>query len=352
MKKLSLNLGKNSYTIFIGAGILGSREIKKTISSFKFTKTFLLTNTTVARLYKAKIKKHFPQASLIIIPDGEKYKNSRTMDKIYNALAKGRADRKSGLIALGGGVVGDMGGFAAASFMRGIPYIQIPTTLLSQVDSSVGGKTGIDLPSGKNLVGAFYQPRAVFIDTDFLKTLPKREFLCGLAEVIKYGMIWDKKFFDYLKNSTNEILKCKTSVLEKIIHTSCTIKAKVVEKDEKESNLRAILNFGHTMGHAAETLSGFSSIHHGEAVAMGMVYAAFLSEKKKLCPKGTAVALTTLLKKIGLPVNLPRFSKARYAKTIALDKKAKADTITYVTIKQIGKAHLVDLKPHDIVRYL
>jgi len=354
MKQVRVPLGTRSYKITIGRGALSQLKsgLKKVLPSNRLV---VLTNKTISRLYGRKLKKALPvgsDVSWIVIPDGEKYKNLKTMETIYHQLSKCKADRKTGLIAFGGGVVGDMAGFAASSYLRGMPYIQIPTSLLAQVDSSVGGKTGVDLPSGKNLVGAFYQPKWVLIDIDLLKTLPKREFLCGLSEVVKYGILWDEKFFSYLEKNIGKILKLNHNVLEHIIARCCAIKAEIVSRDEKEAGLRSILNLGHTLGHAIETLSGYSKIRHGEAISRGMVYALMFSYEKDLCSLEVIGRVTDLLKKIGLPIECPYYSKQKYAKVIALDKKAEGKRIRFIVVKKIGKVAPLELPISDVVQYL
>ncbi len=256
------------------------------------------------------------------------------------------------LIALGGGVVGDICGFVAATYLRGIPFIQVPTTLLAQVDSSVGGKTGVDLPEGKNLIGAFYQPKLVLIDTDFLKTLPKRELICGFSEVIKYGILWDADFFKFLEQKSVSLLKLNPKDCETIIERSCAIKALIVSRDEKENGLRALLNLGHTLGHAIETLSGYSKYLHGEGVAMGMVYAALLSKQLGYLSAPQVNRICDLITSFGLPTDWPRLSSAKYRQAIERDKKSIGKKINYVAIKKIGRAFLLPLSPQEIVRYI
>lgn len=354
MKQVKVNLGKRSYSIAIGERSLQNLDkgLQKVLPSHHL---IFLTNRTLSKLYRKKVESSLGghwNYQWIVIPEGEQHKNLKTMESIYHQLAKFKADRKTSLVALGGGVVGDMGGFAAASYLRGIPYVQVPTTLLAQVDSSVGGKTGVDLPSGKNLVGAFYQPAWVLIDTHFLKTLPQREFLCGLAEVIKYGIIWDRDFFNYLERNLKQILSLKKAALETIIKRSCEIKAAIVSKDEKESGLRSLLNFGHTLGHAIETLSGYSRIHHGEGVACGMTYASVLSYELGFCSHQDVERIKTLLSQCGLPTQWPRYSRAQYQKVMALDKKALGNEIRYVVTRGIGKAAPIKLKVEEIAKYL
>lgn len=354
MKTLKVNLGDRSYPILIGSGTI-KKILSLTQKHFGSSKIVILTNRTLAKLYQSKIQKLFSknaEVSWVIIPDGEKYKTLATVEKIYHQLCQQKTDRHSGLIALGGGVVGDIGGFVAASYLRGIPFIQIPTSLLAQVDSSVGGKTGVDLPFGKNLVGAFYQPKAVIIDLDFLKTLPQRELCCGLSEVIKYGILGDEKFFCYLEKQMDSILKLNQTALTRIIYRSCEMKAEIVAEDEKEKGKRALLNLGHTLGHAIETLTGYEKIHHGEAVSMGMVYAALLSEQQNLSPRSELPRIKNLLEKTGLPTQWPRLKPSQYAKVMANDKKAVGKMIQYVSIRKIGEAELIKLSPKEIAQYI
>ncbi len=354
MKSVRVQLEDRSYDIDIGPGLW--KKIPLTLARlFPKRDWVVVVMTPLAKLYSSHLKSLAALSShnkLIILPDGEKHKTLQTVEKIYKALIQTRADRKTALIVIGGGVVGDLAGFAAATYLRGIPFVQIPTSLLAQVDSSVGGKTGVDLPQGKNLVGAFYQPHWVAIDIDFLKTLPRREYLCGLAEVVKYGAIWDEEFFSYLENNVSGILKQNKKILEHIIHRSCTIKAEVVSKDEREGGLRAILNFGHTLGHAVETLSGYHAIKHGEAVSRGMVFAAKLSEARGLCGPVVSARLTTLLKKLGLPTDWPGYKKSNYARVMSVDKKASHGKIGFIAIRSIGKVEIIFLTPTEITNYI
>ena len=353
-KEIHVNLGPQSYSITIGAKILNelSKHLAKQAPSKKI---IFITNPKLARLYKNKIKGHLKghfNDHWVLIPDGERYKTLKTVEKIYHELGKLEADRKTILVALGGGVVGDITGFVAATYLRGIPFIQIPTSLLAMVDSSVGGKTGVDLPFGKNLVGAFYQPKAVLVDIDFLKTLPQRELLCGLAEVVKYGALWDETLFSFLEQNVEKILKLNPEILAETIARCCSIKAEIVSKDEKESGLRSLLNFGHTLAHAIETVSGYNKILHGEAVSQGMVYAATLSASKKLCSWDVVERLENLLFTFGLPIEWPHYPKNKYEKAILQDKKKSGDKINYVVIREIGKTELMSLTPKEILAYL
>ena len=352
MKKIVVPLKNRSYPIFIDNGALG--QLRPLLKKKQAQKIVILTNSTLNKLYGHLLKKQVSKYEVcwITIPDGEKYKNSATLEKIYKQLAQKKIDRKTILITFGGGVVGDIGGFIAATYLRGIPYIQIPTTLLAQVDSSVGGKTGIDLPYGKNLVGAFYQPQAVIIDTKFLKTLPRREYLCGLAEVIKYGLLGNALFFRYIEKNHSLILKKNSQVLKKLIATSCAMKAHIVGHDEKESGLRSLLNLGHTLAHSIETLTNYSRIHHGEAVAMGLGYSALFSLKKGWLTKEEHKRILGLLKKLNLPTQWPKLNRKKYQHVLSLDKKAVGKKINYVALKKIGKAFLIPLTVEEITKFI
>jgi 3-dehydroquinate synthase len=280
------------------------------------------------------------QVSVIQIPDGEQYKTLATLEQIYDTLIDWRFDRTCGLLALGGGVIGDLTGFAAATFLRGIPFAQVPTTLLAQVDSSVGGKTGVNHPRGKNLIGAFYQPRYVHCDVGMLVTLPEREYAAGLAEVVKYGVIRDAAFFSWLEQERNALMARSPQALEHAVMISCQIKADVVESDENELGLRAILNYGHTFGHAVETLAGYGVILHGEAVAIGMVMAAHASARLGLGTEVDAARIIGLLRSFNLPVAPPTFPVADYLEVMRHDKKVRDGGIRFVLNHGIGAADL------------
>jgi 3-dehydroquinate synthase len=276
----------------------------------------------------------------IEIPDGEQHKNLDWANAIYTSLLTNMFDRKSALVALGGGVIGDLTGFAAATFLRGVPFIQVPTTLLAMVDSSVGGKTGVNHAMGKNMIGAFYQPKKVLMDLSVLKTLPKEEFLSGMAEVIKYGVIRDAAFFDYLVNNREKILSLDPDALSHVIQRSCEIKAEVVSKDECEGGLRAILNYGHTVGHALEKAENYT-MRHGYAVAIGMVYAARLAHKTGLCDASVSQRVEELIKSYGLPTDLSALSRkpavTELMDTMQIDKKAEGGKVKFVLPKKIGE---------------
>jgi len=338
MKTLTVNLGDRSYPIYIGAELLqDSALIQKHIQT---KSVCIVSNTVVSKLYLSELKKSLNDYRVIevILEDGEQFKNADSLNQIYTALLDNKFNRDSMIIALGGGVVGDIAGFAAASFMRGIPFIQIPTTLLSQVDSSVGGKTGINHPLGKNMIGAFYQPQAVIIDMHVLHTLDKREISAGLAEVIKYGLIWDHDFFDHLENHIEDLKNLNIMQLEQAIYRSCEIKAEVVSQDEKESGLRAILNLGHTFGHAIENCLGYGEWLHGEAVGCGIVMAAQVSLAHGWINDTEFDRLRGLIQAAGLPIEKPKISQHDFLAAMSLDKKNKNQDIYLVLQQGIGKA--------------
>jgi len=341
MEKLRVELGERSYEILIDRGnlpFIGERLLRFSIGK----KIAVISNPKIYELYGEKIisslKKEGFDPSLILIPDGEIYKDYFWAYHILTQLLELGLDRKSCLIALGGGVIGDITGFVASIYMRGIPYIQIPTTLLAQVDSSVGGKTAVNHSLGKNMIGSFWQPSLVWIDVNTLDTLPEREFISGMAEVIKYGIIWDKEFFDYLESNREKILKKDKDLLIPAIKRACEIKAEVVSKDERESSLRAILNYGHTIGHAIETLTGYTTYLHGEAISIGMVYEAKLSNILGFLEKESLERIKNILKNLGLPTILPiNIDTTAMVKTILLDKKNIEGKIRMVIPESIGK---------------
>jgi 3-dehydroquinate synthase len=348
--KLTVPLGKRSYPIIIGSWNL--EALGEELAAAGFTsRVALVTNTTVAELYGREVSKSLESngfsVTFVCLRDGEEYKNTDTVNTIYDVLIREGFDRTAGLIALGGGVVGDIAGFAAATLLRGIPYVQVPTTLLSQVDSSVGGKTGVNHPLGKNLIGAFYQPEMVFIDVDTLKTLPYREFSAGMAEVIKYGMIWDKIFFSWIKENRESLARLEPEALIFCIKRACSIKAEIVAADEREGGLRAVLNFGHTLGHAVENLSGYGEYRHGEAVAIGMLFAAKVSHHEAFCSAEQVGALEELLESFYLPTVSPPFSPADYLTAMKRDKKNREGVLRMVLNKGIGGFQIKDIhEPH------
>jgi 3-dehydroquinate synthase len=338
-EKLVVGLEERSYPIFIGEGILG--DVGGALREVSFArKVAVVTNQTVGGFYADRVMESLSRAGfeafVINIPDGEQFKNLATLETIYDALIQRGFDRFSGLVALGGGVIGDITGFAAATFLRGIPFAQVPTTLLAQVDSSVGGKTGVNHPLGKNLIGAFYQPRLVYIDVSTLVTLPEREFASGLAEVIKYGIIRDRDFFDWLKKVSRDLEHLAPAALIQAVKRSCQIKANVVEIDEREGSLRAILNYGHTFGHAVETLAGYGKYSHGEAVAIGMAVAAAVSNHLHLCTQENVEEIRNLLAVFDLPTLPPAFSLQDYLEAMGRDKKAREGVLRLVLNRGIG----------------
>ena len=341
MKTININLGKRSYPIYVGEGLLENNNLFKNHISSK--KLAIITNDTIAPLYLQKISNILSSEKeiiSIILPDGESFKNFETLNLIYDELLKNKADRQVTLIALGGGVIGDITGFAAATFMRGVDFIQIPTTLLSQVDSSVGGKTGINHQLGKNMIGAFYQPKCVVADISLLESLPDKEFSAGLAEVIKYGLIRDSSFFEWLENNIDGIMKRDSQLLIEAVVRSCQNKADIVESDEFESNIRAILNLGHTFGHAIETATGYGKWLHGEAIAVGMVMAAHLSEQMGWLKKEEYQRIKSLIINSNLPINPPDILKQDFLDLMQLDKKTKENQINLILQQGIGKAIL------------
>ena len=346
MDSVRVNLGDRSYLILIKDSLLNeSGEI--IFSSNVGKNAVVITNTTVGPLYLAPLVKSLEDAlfhvDVITIPDGEQYKTLFWMEQIYGQLLSFDLDRNSPIIALGGGVIGDMAGFAAATYLRGLPLAQIPTSLLAQVDSSVGGKTGVNLPQGKNMVGAFYQPRIVLIDPLVLRTLDSRELRSGLAEVIKYSIINDREFFSYLQGNMDKALKLDQSVLPSVIKTCCTIKAAITSQDEREGGIRAILNFGHTIGHAIETLTHYHKYSHGEAVSMGMAAAAKLSAAWGYSAADDCRQLITLLEAAGLPARLPALPASDYLQAIQKDKKRAGGNIRMVLMKSIGEVFIEEV---------
>lgn len=336
---LNVSLGKDSYSIHIGNGnldILGSVCKEKGL----YGSVAVITNPTVAAIYADRVVRSLEDSGnsvhLIQMPDGEEYKNATTLNSIYDSLIDGGLDRNSFIVALGGGVVGDVAGFAAATYMRGIPFVQVPTTLLAQVDSSVGGKTAIDHPRGKNLIGAFYQPRLVLADVDTLRSLPEREFRAGLAEVAKYGVALDADFFAYLEQYTDGILARDEACLEHVVGRCCRLKADIVEQDEKETGLRAVLNYGHTLGHALEAAAGYTVLVHGEAVAIGMALAADISLRLGHCRSEDVLRIKALLKRFGLDLSPPVVARDEIVAALETDKKSRGGTISYICNKGIG----------------
>lgn len=350
-----IELQDRSYSIEIGANILD--RIANLEALPKAPIALIVTNSTVSVLYAATLKKAlekiYQRIECIVLPDGEEHKNWQTLNLIFDALLQNGCDRKTVLFALGGGVIGDMTGFAAACYMRGVPFVQVPTTLLAQVDSSVGGKTAINHPMGKNMIGAFYQPQLVVCDLATLDTLPLRELSAGLAEVIKYGPIADMAFMDWLESSMDALLARDRTALAHAVRRSCEIKAWVVGQDERESGLRAILNFGHTFGHAIEAGMGYGAWLHGEGVGVGMVMAAELSLRLGLVDAAFVARLRALVQRAGLPLRGPVLNATdnagRYLELMRVDKKAEAGEIRFVVIDGPGRA-AVRAAPDALVR--
>ncbi len=340
MQTLTVDLGERSYPIHIGPGLLDRAELLAPYQAQK--RVAIVTNTIVGPLYLERLKHSLESAGVsvlpIVLPDGEAYKDWETLNLVFDALLQNRAERKTTLIALGGGVIGDMTGFAAASYQRGVSFIQVPTTLLSQVDSSVGGKTGINHPLGKNMIGAFYQPRLVLADTDTLKTLPARELSAGLAEVIKYGLIWDTEFFAWLEAHMEKLRALEPQAVAHAIYRSCEIKAQVVAQDERESGVRALLNLGHTFGHAIEAGMGYGNWLHGEAVGAGMVLAARVSQRMGLINLSDLTRAESLIARAGLPVEAPPLGVEKYLDYMGVDKKVEDGKIRFVLLNRIGAA--------------
>ena len=339
MRTLTVDLGDRSYPIFIGAGLIGDPDLYRPYIHGR--QVMIVSNETVAPLYLAKVEAALADYRLasVVLPDGEQYKNLDVLDRIYSALLENRFDRRCTLIALGGGVIGDMTGFAAASYQRGVDFIQVPTTLLSQVDSSVGGKTGVNHPLGKNMIGAFHQPQCVIADTATLATLPDRELSAGLAEVIKYGLISDLAFFEWLEQNIAALMARDDAALAHAIERSCRDKAAVVAADEREAGQRALLNLGHTFGHAIETGMGYGSWLHGEAVGAGMCMAARMSARLGWLDDAQVQRVDRLVAAAGLPTRPPAdVAPQRFIELMAVDKKVLDGQLRLVLMHDIGKS--------------
>ncbi|HEY0490346.1 MAG TPA: bifunctional shikimate kinase/3-dehydroquinate synthase AroKB [Telluria sp.] len=347
---LNVSLGERSYPIAIGSGLLDQAGLLA--RHVEGRQVAIVSNTTVAPLYLEKIAAPLRAAGRevieIVLPDGEEHKNWASLMEIFDTLLAKKCDRKVTLVALGGGVIGDLTGYAAASYMRGVPFVQVPTTLLSQVDSSVGGKTGINHPLGKNMIGAFYQPRAVIADTGTLATLPERELSAGLAEVIKHGAIIDAAFFTWIEQNIEKLLTRDQAALAHAIARSCEIKADIVRQDERESGLRAILNFGHTFGHAIENGLGYGKWLHGEAVGCGMVMAAELSCRMGYIERATVERLRALVNAAGLPTDAPDLGTGRWLELMEVDKKNEGGAIRFILLKPLGSA-VITTVPHEML---
>ena len=346
MRAIDVALGARSYRILVGAGLL--RDPGVLAAELRGRHALAVSNDVVAPLYLDRVQASFDgrEHAAVVLPDGEEHKTLASAERIFAVLATLRASRDATVIALGGGVVGDLAGFAAACWMRGVAFVQLPTTLLAMVDSAVGGKTGVNLDAGKNLVGAFHQPRAVLIDTETLDTLPPRELRAGLAEVVKYGALGDAGFFAWLESSREKLLSREAIALVHAIETSCRHKAGIVSRDEREDGERALLNFGHTFGHAIESATGYTQLRHGEAVAIGMVCAAELSARVLGAPAGDARRLDSLLRNMGLPTRVPAaIAPEELLRHMRLDKKAVGGQLRLVLWDGIGGARVVEAVP-------
>lgn len=352
-RELTVDLGERSYPILIGSGLLGKTDLSPYVIG---SQVMIVTNETVAPLYLDRVRDSFPgkQVDTVVLPDGEKFKDWQTLNRIFDALLENRHSRKTTVVALGGGVVGDMAGFAAACYQRGVPFIQVPTTLLSQVDSSVGGKTGINHPLGKNMIGAFHQPQIVLIDTDSLKTLPPREVSAGLAEVIKYGLIRDTEFLGWLEGNMAALVGLQAGALAEAIYRSCACKAEVVALDEREGGLRAILNLGHTFGHAIETYAGYGTWLHGEAVGTGMIMAADLSAREGLISHEDFRRTVAVILSAGLPEMPPTgMTPPDFMRLMAVDKKNVDGDLRLVLLRNIGDAFVTaDARKENVLATL
>lgn len=342
MQQLSIELGTRSYPIFIGEGLLAERELLS--RQLDARRLLVVTNATVAALHLDTLRRGLSgsQVAIETLPDGERFKSLPTFTRLLDALVAARIGRDGAILALGGGVIGDIAGFAAACYQRGIAYVQMPTTLLAQVDSAVGGKTGVNHEAGKNLIGAFHQPRCVISDTTTLRTLPERELRAGLAEVIKYGLISDVRFLEWLEANLDALLQRDPPALEHAIRRSCEIKAGIVSKDEREQGLRAVLNLGHTFGHAIEAATGYTEWLHGEAVGAGMLIATQLSTKLGWLTAADVDRVRTLLQRAGLPLKPPAIGSARALEHMAMDKKTRDGRIRLVLLKRLGTAELTE----------
>jgi 3-dehydroquinate synthase len=351
-RRVPVRLGERSYEIQIGQDWLETAG-RKIASQLGSEQIVLLTVPPVARRYAGVLTRGLQakgaKVSRIVVPDGDATKNLAQLGRLYDQFLKLGLDRQSAVVTLGGGVVGDLGGFAAATFLRGIPFVQVPTTVLAMVDASIGGKTGVNLPQGKNLVGAFHQPRGVYIDIGTLESLPRRQRAAGAAELIKAAAIWDEKLFEFLESSIEGFLDLDPKVVFPAIQRACAIKAEVVERDEREGGLRRLLNFGHTLAHAVEAHSRYRGILHGEAVSMGMAFAAERSEAMGFAPAGTRDRLCSLLKRAELPVRLPDRPRQAYLTAVGVDKKKEGGKIHFVVSKGIGSAGTTLIDARELI---
>lgn len=342
MRKLNVALGERSYPILIGRGLLDRGDL--IAERLRTPKVAIVTNDVVGPLYLRRLEAALAEAGIaftsIILPDGEQHKTLETLNRVFDGLLSSHCDRSTSIVALGGGVIGDMAGFAAATYQRGVDFVQIPTTLLAQVDSSVGGKTAVNHPLGKNMIGAFHQPKLVLADTDTLATLPDRELKAGMAEVVKYGLIRDEAFFEWLESHMNGLLARDTDLLSEAIERSCANKARIVAEDETERGVRALLNLGHTFGHAIEAGVGYGEWLHGEAVGAGMVMAARLSERLGYLPADQCSRAIALIERAGLPVMGAGLGADRYLELMSHDKKVEAGRLRLILMRAIGDAEI------------
>ncbi len=350
---MRVELGERSYDIVVGAGLLAGLGPAASALGLG-RRVILVSDNNVMPLYGEAARGSLSAAGFSVssatFRAGEAQKNLATVARLYDAMADAGLDRKSAVVALGGGVVGDVAGFAAATYLRGITYLQVPTTLLAQVDSSVGGKTGVDHPRGKNYIGAFYQPRGVWIDLATLKTLPGREVRAGMAEVIKYGVIWDEALFSRIETSLSKLLALDESELAPVVAECCRIKAEVVGQDERESGLRGILNFGHTVGHALESLTGYSTYLHGEAISIGMVAACRIAQRLDMLDAASTIRLSSLLERTGLPAAMPRVDVDALFALMRGDKKSRDGKLNLILPTRLGKVELVRNVDESLVR--
>jgi 3-dehydroquinate synthase len=351
-RSVHVDLGERGYPIVIGYDTLpklGGEVVRRTGA----TRAMVVSVPAVSRRHGGAVMRSLREAGVkakrFDVPDGDRSKNLRQVGRLYEAFLDAGADRSTVVVALGGGVVGDLAGFVAATLLRGLPFVQVPTTVLAMVDASVGGKTGVNLPRGKNLVGAFHQPKLVWIDAALLRTLPPRQRAAGTAEVVKHAAIRDARLFARLERDIERFLALEPEVLVPLLERNCEIKAEVVSRDERETGLRMLLNFGHTLGHAIEALSGYRRILHGEAVSMGMVFAARRSEELGFAPEGTVARLAQLLVRAALPTELPPFPRRAYLGAMGVDKKKREGEIRFVVLRGIGGAEVVPLTPAKIL---
>ena len=352
MRELTVHTPSHSYPIIIGRHLLD--QAADLLKPYLKHSAVVITNDTVASLYLDKLNQQLDQLGIqhfsIVLPDGEAYKDWQSLNQIFDRLMEQRAERKTTLLALGGGVIGDMVGFAAACYQRGVPFVQIPTTLLSQVDSSVGGKTAINHPLGKNMIGAFYQPQIVLADLSSLSTLPPREFSAGMAEVIKYGLLGDADFIGWLEDNMSALMSQEETVLAQAVEHCCRMKAEIVASDEKEQGIRAWLNLGHTFGHAIEAEMGYGVWLHGEAVAAGIVLACRLSEQLGQISAADTERVIRLLQQANLPTEPPRFAFDRWLEHMQHDKKVSSGVMQFITLERLGRAAITSISQSELLR--